>query len=103
MYNFIKSDAIGYCSFCSSPKQYKSSTSLNQDRSIHELKDQISDLRKENFNLKLRLHLVEENTLAFTESSRDILKRQLIDVKVYEHFSSKVRIIFEKVLYKLWK
>ncbi|XP_020805979.1 centrosomin isoform X3 [Drosophila serrata] len=56
---------------------------LVQGRSVRELEEQISSLRKENFNLKLRIYFMEENQSgARGNHSVDTLNKQLIDSKI---------------------
>ncbi|KAH8253070.1 hypothetical protein KR032_003476 [Drosophila birchii] len=56
---------------------------LVQGRSVRELEEQISSLRKENFNLKLRIYFMEENqSSARGGHSVDALNKQLIDAKI---------------------
>ncbi|XP_068147912.1 centrosomin isoform X2 [Drosophila tropicalis] len=55
-----------------------------QGRSVRELEEQISALRKENFNLKLRIYFLEEGQPGAKSNSPsgDTLAKQLIDSKV---------------------
>ncbi|KMY93499.1 centrosomin isoform X7 [Drosophila simulans] len=54
-----------------------------QGRSVRELEEQMSALRKENFNLKLRIYFLEEGQPgARGDSSSDSLSKQLIDAKI---------------------
>ncbi|EDV56162.2 centrosomin isoform X5 [Drosophila erecta] len=54
-----------------------------QGRSVRELEEQMSTLRKENFNLKLRIYFMEEGQPgARANSSSDSLGKQLIDAKI---------------------
>ncbi|XP_032572410.1 centrosomin isoform X4 [Drosophila sechellia] len=54
-----------------------------QGRSVRELEEQMSALRKENFNLKLRIYFLEEGQPgARADSSSDSLSKQLIDAKI---------------------
>jgi len=54
-----------------------------QGRSVRELEEQMSTLRKENFNLKLRIYFMEEGQPgARANNSPDSLSKQLIDAKI---------------------
>ncbi|XP_039484372.1 centrosomin isoform X6 [Drosophila santomea] len=54
-----------------------------QGRSVRELEEQMSTLRKENFNLKLRIYFMEEGQPgARANNSSDSLSKQLIDAKI---------------------
>ncbi|XP_043645865.1 centrosomin isoform X5 [Drosophila teissieri] len=54
-----------------------------QGRSVRELEEQMSTLRKENFNLKLRIYFMEEGQPgARANTSSDSLGKQLIDAKI---------------------
>jgi len=54
-----------------------------QGRSMRELEEQMSTLRKENFNLKLRIYFMEESQQgARGKNADEPLKKQLIDAKV---------------------
>lgn len=55
----------------------------SQGRSVRELEEQMSALRKENFNLKLRIYFLEEGQPgAWADSSTESLSKQLIDAKI---------------------
>ncbi|MGH0124393.1 UNVERIFIED_CONTAM: hypothetical protein FKN15_036936 [Acipenser sinensis] len=55
---------------------------------------QITDLKKENFNLKLRIYFLEERMQQkFDDASEDIYKTQITDLKK-ENFNLKLRIYF---------
>lgn len=79
-------DAIGYRSPCVSLQQYNGTTSPAQGRSVREFEDQMASLRKENFNLKLRLYFIEESIPGYNQSNntegQETLMKQLIDSKV---------------------
>ncbi|XP_017838104.1 centrosomin isoform X5 [Drosophila busckii] len=55
-----------------------------QGRSVRELEEQMSTLRNENFNLKLRIYFMEENQHggAREKNAGDAMAKQLIDAKV---------------------
>ncbi|XP_017081550.2 centrosomin isoform X3 [Drosophila eugracilis] len=56
---------------------------IMQGRSVRELEEQMSSLRKENFNLKLRIYFMEEGQPgARANHSPDSLNKQLIDAKI---------------------
>ncbi|XP_017131949.1 centrosomin isoform X8 [Drosophila elegans] len=56
---------------------------MMQGRSVRELEEQMSTLRKENFNLKLRIYFMEEGQPgARSNNSQDSLGKQLIDAKI---------------------
>lgn len=59
------------------------STSPGQGRSIREHDEQLNALRKENFNLKLRIYFMEEKTSSnnMPESSEALFKEN-VDLKV---------------------
>lgn len=66
---------------------YQGSTSpAGQGRSVREFEEQMANLRKENFNLKLRLYFIEESIPGYKQannpSSEDTLMKQIIDSKV---------------------
>ncbi|XP_020805967.1 centrosomin isoform X1 [Drosophila serrata] len=73
-----------YASFdVARPPGGSQSPMLVQGRSVRELEEQISSLRKENFNLKLRIYFMEENQSgARGNHSVDTLNKQLIDSKI---------------------
>ncbi|KAI8128670.1 Centrosomin [Lucilia cuprina] len=78
---------VGYRSPCVSLQPYQGSTSpAAQGRSVREFEEQMATLRKENFNLKLRLYFIEESIPGYKQanntSSEDTLMKQLIDTKV---------------------
>ncbi|XP_046809681.1 centrosomin isoform X2 [Lucilia cuprina] len=87
-YNFTESgDGVGYRSPCVSLQPYQGSTSpAAQGRSVREFEEQMATLRKENFNLKLRLYFIEESIPGYKQAnnttSEDTLMKQLIDTKV---------------------
>lgn len=84
MYSLI--DGVGYRSPCVSLQPYPGSTSpAGQGRSVREFEEQMASLRKENFNLKLRLYFIEESIPGYKQtnsSTEDTLMKQLIDTKV---------------------
>ncbi|XP_053963929.1 centrosomin isoform X3 [Anastrepha ludens] len=56
-----------------------------QGRSVREFEEQMASLRKENFNLKLRLYFLEESVPGYHQSNAEgpeSLMKQLIDTKV---------------------
>ncbi|XP_067628089.1 centrosomin-like isoform X2 [Eurosta solidaginis] len=56
-----------------------------QGRSVREFEEQMASLRKENFNLKLRLYFLEESVPGYHQSNQEnqeSLMKQLIDTKV---------------------
>lgn len=54
-----------------------------QGRSLREFEEQMAALRKENFNLKLRIYFLEEKpTSSSTMESNDSIHKQNIDLKV---------------------
>lgn len=56
---------------------------LAQGRSVRELEEQMSALRKENFNLKLRIYFMEEGQPGGRANlSVDTLNKQLIEAKI---------------------
>ncbi|KAM7341567.1 phosphodiesterase 4D interacting protein centrosomin isoform 8-T9 [Cochliomyia hominivorax] len=78
---------VGYRSPCVSLQPYQGSTSpAAHGRSVREFEEQMATLRKENFNLKLRLYFIEESIPGYKQpnntSSEDTLMKQLIDTKV---------------------
>ncbi|XP_055857208.1 centrosomin isoform X4 [Episyrphus balteatus] len=79
-------DAIGYRSPCVSLQQYNGTTSPAQGRSVREFEEQMASLRKENFNLKLRIYFIEESIPGYNQSNntegQETLMKQLIDTKV---------------------
>lgn len=78
--------AIGYRSPCVSLQQYNGATSPAQGRSVREFEEQMASLRKENFNLKLRIYFIEESIPGYNQSNnsegQETLMKQLIDTKV---------------------
>uniref|UniRef100_A0A1A9WV11 Centrosomin N-terminal motif 1 domain-containing protein n=1 Tax=Glossina brevipalpis TaxID=37001 RepID=A0A1A9WV11_9MUSC len=78
---------VGYRSPCVSLQQYQGNTSpAVQGRSVREFEEQMANLRKENFNLKLRLYFIEESIPGYqqvnTPEGQETLMKQLIDAKV---------------------
>ncbi|XP_023037561.1 centrosomin isoform X6 [Drosophila willistoni] len=74
-----------YASFdVNRPPGGNQSPMILQGRSVRELEEQISALRKENFNLKLRIYFLEEGQPGGKANSPggDNLSKQLIDSKV---------------------
>ena len=49
-------------------------------RTMKEYEDQLSTLKKENFNLKLRIYLLEER-MGITSADEDVIKKN-VDLKV---------------------
>lgn len=59
------------------------STSPGQGRSIREHDEQLNALRKENFNLKLRIYFMEEkNSASNLPDSSESLFKENVDLKV---------------------
>lgn len=87
-YFFFVLDGVGYHSPCVSLQTYQGSTSpAVQGRSVREFEEQMASLRKENFNLKLRLYFIEESIPGYhqisnTSDGQETLMKQLIDSKV---------------------
>uniref|UniRef100_A0A1I8NRW2 Centrosomin N-terminal motif 1 domain-containing protein n=2 Tax=Stomoxys calcitrans TaxID=35570 RepID=A0A1I8NRW2_STOCA len=80
---------VGYRSPCVSLQQpFQGSTSpAGQGRSVREFEEQMASLRKENFNLKLRLYFIEESIPGYQQASnssegQETLMKQLIDARV---------------------
>ncbi|XP_036669953.3 centrosomin isoform X5 [Drosophila suzukii] len=73
-----------YASFdAARPQGGNHSPMVMQGRSVRELEEQMSTLRKENFNLKLRIYFMEEGQPgARANNSPDSLSKQLIDAKI---------------------
>ncbi|XP_017081545.2 centrosomin isoform X1 [Drosophila eugracilis] len=72
-----------YASFDVARPQGGSHSPIMQGRSVRELEEQMSSLRKENFNLKLRIYFMEEGQPgARANHSPDSLNKQLIDAKI---------------------
>ncbi|XP_037713178.1 centrosomin isoform X7 [Drosophila subpulchrella] len=73
-----------YASFdAARPQGGNHSPMVMQGRSVRELEEQMSTLRKENFNLKLRIYFMEEGQPgARAHNSPDSLSKQLIDAKI---------------------
>ncbi|XP_017131944.1 centrosomin isoform X2 [Drosophila elegans] len=73
-----------YASFdVARPQVGSHSPIMMQGRSVRELEEQMSTLRKENFNLKLRIYFMEEGQPgARSNNSQDSLGKQLIDAKI---------------------
>jgi Centrosomin N-terminal motif 1 len=55
-------------------------------RSLREFEEQMAALRKENFNLKLRIYFLEEKPTSSNavENNNDLVNKQNIDLKVSE-------------------
>lgn len=53
-----------------------------QGRSLREFEEQMAALRKENFNLKLRIYFLEEKPSSSTVESSDTIHKLNIDLKV---------------------
>ncbi|XP_017051121.1 centrosomin isoform X6 [Drosophila ficusphila] len=65
------------------PQSGNHSPMAMQGRPVRELEEQMSSLRKENFNLKLRIYFMEEGQPGNrTNNSSDSLSKQLIDAKI---------------------
>lgn len=85
---FCFSDGVGYRSPCVSLQPFQGSTSpAGQGRSVREFEEQMATLRKENFNLKLRLYFIEESIPGYQQASnssegQETLMKQLIDARV---------------------
>lgn len=59
-------------------------TSPGQGRSIREHDEQLNALRKENFNLKLRIYFMEEkNATTTVPDSSEFLFKENVDLKVW--------------------
>ncbi|BFG04991.1 centrosomin [Drosophila madeirensis] len=74
-----------YASFDAGRLQGESHSPLAMPgRSMRNVEEQMSSLRKENFNLKLRLYFMEESQLGHqrTNHSGESLSKQLIDAKI---------------------
>ncbi|SPP75015.1 centrosomin isoform X2 [Drosophila guanche] len=73
-----------YASFDAGRLQGDSHSPLASGRSMRNVEEQMSSLRKENFNLKLRLYFMEESQLGHqrTNHSGESLSKQLIDAKI---------------------
>ncbi|XP_030388061.1 centrosomin isoform X2 [Scaptodrosophila lebanonensis] len=102
--NRFKRYSLGSTAFCTSPGGLQDVTMENsynsfdaartqgiggsspimlQGRSVRELEEQMSSLRKENFNLKLRIYFMEEGqTPVRGNNSHDSLSKQLVDLKI---------------------
>uniref|UniRef100_A0A1I8NRV6 Centrosomin N-terminal motif 1 domain-containing protein n=1 Tax=Stomoxys calcitrans TaxID=35570 RepID=A0A1I8NRV6_STOCA len=88
-FNMSNQDGVGYRSPCVSLQQpFQGSTSpAGQGRSVREFEEQMASLRKENFNLKLRLYFIEESIPGYQQASnssegQETLMKQLIDARV---------------------
>lgn len=57
-----------------------------QGRSLRESEEQMTALRKENFNLKLRIYFLEEKPSSNMMESSDLVHKRNIDLKVTESF-----------------
>ncbi|XP_075169541.1 phosphodiesterase 4D interacting protein centrosomin isoform X2 [Haematobia irritans] len=82
-------DGVGYRSPCVSLQQpFQGSTSpAGHGRSVREFEEQMATLRKENFNLKLRLYFIEESIPGYQQASnssegQETMMKQLIDARV---------------------
>lgn len=83
-HNYIYiTDAMGYRSPPFNVPLTGGSTSPGQGRSIREHDEQLNALRKENFNLKLRIYFMEEKNAStnLPESSETLFKEN-VDLKV---------------------
>lgn len=71
----------------STPQRPFSNCSPAQGRSLREFEEQMAGLRKENFNLKLRIYFLEEKpTSNNTMESNDSIHKLNIDLKVIDTF-----------------
>lgn len=62
-----------------------------QGRSLREFEEQMAGLRKENFNLKLRIYFLEEKpTSSGGGESNDFIHKRNIDLKVIENISRSI-------------
>lgn len=79
----IFTDAMGYRSPPFNMPLTGGSTSPGQGRSIREHDEQLNALRKENFNLKLRIYFMEEkNASANVPESSEAYLKENVDLKV---------------------
>ncbi|XP_037942398.1 centrosomin isoform X2 [Teleopsis dalmanni] len=73
---------VGYRSPCVGSQGFMS----GQGNSLREIEEQIVSLRKENFNLRLRVYFLEENVPGYNQPDKtipeDTLLKQLVDYKV---------------------
>lgn len=66
---------IGNRSPCATLQTYQGSTSpATQGRSVREFEEQMATLRKENFNLKLRLYFIEESIPGYQQANSQIAR-----------------------------
>lgn len=68
-------------------------TSPGQGRSIREHDEQLNALRKENFNLKLRIYFMEEKNANVPDSSETLFKEN-VDLKVCTFLSDLIIFFF---------
>lgn len=62
-----------------------------QGTSLREFEEQMVALRKENFNLKLRIYFLEEKpSSSCTPENNDLMHKQNIDLKVIEKISRSI-------------
>lgn len=62
-----------------------------QGRSLREFEEQMAGLRKENFNLKLRIYFLEEKPTSNNGGeSNDFIHKRNIDLKVIENISRSI-------------
>ena len=89
---FHLADAMGFRSPQSSYGNSNGGLSPSQGRSLREYEEQMTTLRKENFNLKMRIYFLEEKTGGTVGDGPD-LYRANIDLKVRNCFELK-QILF---------
>lgn len=76
-------DTFGYRSPSFSMQPSGGNTSPGQGRSLREHDEQLNTLRKENFNLKLRIYFLEEkNPSGALSEGSEALYKQNVDLKV---------------------
>ncbi|XP_049306611.1 centrosomin isoform X3 [Bactrocera dorsalis] len=76
-------DGVGFP--CVSLQGHGTTSPPVQGRSVREFEEQMASLRKENFNLKLRLYFLEESVPGYHQANaegHDSLMKQLIETKV---------------------
>lgn len=79
----LHTDGVGFP--CVSLQGHGTTSPPVQGRSVREFEEQMASLRKENFNLKLRLYFLEESVPGYHQANaegHESLMKQLIETKV---------------------
>lgn len=70
-------------------KPFTNCPSSPQGRSLREFEDQMASLRKENFNLKLRIYFLEEKPVTSSSSKNSAMNSSCSNIETIESLSKK--------------